>query len=139
MKADGLTLSYLKKSRVRFKALNFYKENGAYSDVVREAQELVELLLKAVLRSIGVEVPKVHDVGRILEKHRDLLPQIINENLDRIKYISKRLRKERELSFYGADDFIPTEEYEEEDASMAIKEAEFIINVVEKAFDEAKK
>lgn len=43
MKADELSLSYLKKAEVRFKALFFYRENGAYSDVVREAQELVEL------------------------------------------------------------------------------------------------
>ena len=136
MKADALTLSYLDKSRVRFKALIFYKDNGAYSDVVREAQELVELLLKAVLRAIGVEVPKVHDVGRALEKHSDALPKIINENLDEIKKISKRLRKERELSFYGADDFIPTEEYDLDDAMMAIKETEFIINIIEKAFKE---
>lgn len=32
MKVDGLTLSYLEKARIRFKALGFYKENHAYSD-----------------------------------------------------------------------------------------------------------
>lgn len=134
MKLDELSASYLKKAKVRFKALSFYKENGAYSDVVREAQELVALLLKAVLRSLGVEVPKIHDVGRTLEKHRQLLPAIPNNSLDDIKRISKRLRKERELSFYGAEDFIPTEEYELADADMAIMEAEFVINVVQEAF-----
>jgi len=70
LKIDELSLSYLKSAQVRFKALFFYKDNKAYSDVVREAQELVELLLKAVLRAIGVEVPKVHDVSRTLERHR---------------------------------------------------------------------
>ncbi|WP_422444753.1 hypothetical protein [Thermoanaerobacterium sp. DL9XJH110] len=55
MKVDGLTLSYLEKARIRFKALGFYKENHAYSDVVREAREMVELLLKAVLRAIGFQ------------------------------------------------------------------------------------
>lgn len=134
MKTDELAASYLKKAKVRFKALTFYKENEAYSDVVREAQELVELLLKAVLRGIGVEVPKIHDVGRTLEKHRQLLPPALNNSLNEIKKISKRLRKERELSFYGAEDFIPTEEYELEDAEMAIKDAEFILNAVEDAF-----
>ncbi|MDH7576980.1 MAG: hypothetical protein QHH75_03955 [Bacillota bacterium] len=29
------------------------------------------------------------------------------------------------MSFYGADDFIPTEEYDQEDAEMAIREADF--------------
>lgn len=48
----------------------------------------------------------------------------MNESLDEVKRISKRLRKERELSFYGAEDFIPTEEYDLEDAQEAIRDAE---------------
>lgn len=135
MKKDALTYSYLKKGQVRFQALNFYKENKAYSDVVREAQELVELLLKAVLRSIGVEAPKTHDVGRVLEKHRHLLPKVLQERLKEIKRISKRLRKERELSFYGAEDFIPTEEYDLEDAELAIKEAGLVLTTVQTALE----
>lgn len=130
---DGLAEAYLKKARVRLQALNFYTEKEAYSDVVREAQELVELLLKAVLRAVGVEVPKIHDVGRTLEKHRQLLPPLFKENLGEVKRISKRLRKERELSFYGAEDFIPTEEYDLEDAQEAIKDAEFIFKLVQSA------
>ena len=134
MKADELTRAYLKKAHVRFKALAFYKENESYSDVVREAQELVELLLKAVLRAVGVEVPKIHDVGRTLEKNRHLLSPVLNTRLDEIKKVSKRLRKERELSFYGAEDFIPTEEYDLEDADMAIKDAELVLQTVQSAF-----
>lgn len=134
MRMDELAAAYLKKAEIRFRALSFYRENKAYSDVVREAQEMVKLLLKAVLRTIGVEVPKVHDVGRTLEKHRDLLPPTFNNSLEEIKKISKRLRKERELSFYGAEDFIPTEEYDLEDADLAIKEAEFVLRVVRDAF-----
>ncbi|MCR4429535.1 MAG: HEPN domain-containing protein [Tepidanaerobacteraceae bacterium] len=135
MKIDALTLAYLEKARIRFKALGFYSENCSYSDVVREAQEMVELLLKAVLRAIGVEVPKIHDVGRILEKHKDSLPALLQQRLEDIKKISKRLRKERELSFYGADDFIPTEEYGPEDAKMAIEDAGFVLKTVEEAFN----
>lgn len=62
MTVDDLTRAYLSKAGLRFEALKFYLDRGGYSDVVREAQELVELLLKAVLRAVGVEVPKVHDV-----------------------------------------------------------------------------
>ncbi|ADL07083.1 nucleotidyltransferase domain-containing protein [Thermosediminibacter oceani] len=35
---------------------------------------------------------------------------------------------------YGAEDFIPTEEYESEDAETAIKDAEFVLKTVEEAF-----
>lgn len=134
MKSDDLTRAYLTKAQVRFKALFFYKEHESYSDVVREAQEMVELLLKAVLRAIGVEVPKIHDVGRTLEKNRDLLPPALNDRLEEIKKISKRLRKERELSFYGAEDFIPTEEYGVEEADLAIRDAEIVLKTIEAAF-----
>lgn len=135
MRIDALTSAYLEKAKVRLKALSFFYEHGAYSDVVRESQEMVELLLKAVLRAIGVEVPKIHDVGRVLEKHRESLPLILQNHLDKIKSISKRLRKERELSFYGAEDFTPTEEYGPEDAEMAIKDAEFVLKTVEESFE----
>jgi HEPN domain-containing protein len=37
---------------------------------------------------------------------------------------SKWLRKERELTFYGDTDFVPTEEYTLEDASRAQAAAE---------------
>jgi len=136
VKKDELTMAYLNKARVRLEALTFYRERGAYSDVVREAQELVELLLKGVLRAIGVEVPKVHDVSRALENNRDLLPTNLVAELDEVKRISKRLRKERELAFYGAEDFVPTQEYDLTDADLAIKEAEFIYKLVSASFQE---
>ena len=81
-----------------------------------------------MLRYVGIEPPKFHDVGGILLEHRDKFPADIKEHLNKIANISKRLRKERELAFYGDIDFIPTEEYSEEDALEAIKEASFIVN-----------
>jgi len=35
----------------------------SFSDVVEEAQEIVELSLKGMLRFVGIEPPKFHDVG----------------------------------------------------------------------------
>lgn len=137
MKNDELTLAYLEKALVRLEALGFYRERKAYSDVVREAQSVVELALKALLRAAGIEVPKVHDVGRTLEDNADLLPPIVRDHMTRIRSISKRLRKERELSFYGAEDFVPTVEYELSDADQAIEEAGFVLEVVQRALADA--
>lgn len=99
MRIDALTSAYLEKAKVRLKALSFFYEHGAYSDVVRESQEMVELLLKAVLRAIGVEVPKIHDVGRVLEKHRESLPLILQNHLDKIKSISNAYARKGNLAF----------------------------------------
>ena len=137
MKSDELSLAYLEKASVRREALGFYRERRAYSDVVREAQNVVELALKALLRAAGIEAPKVHDVGRTLEDNADLLPATIRDHMARIRGISKRLRKERELSFYGAEDFVPTAEYELSDADQAIEEAGFVLEVVQRALADA--
>lgn len=72
-----------------------------------------------MLRAIGVEPPKYHDVGSLLLEHRDRFQTAISNDLERAADISKRLRRERELAFYGDIDFIPTEEYTEEDARRA--------------------
>ena len=50
---DRLALDYLKRAKIRLEVLEVLYEKGDYPDVVREAQEVVELALKAVLRLIG--------------------------------------------------------------------------------------
>lgn len=120
----SLSQSYLLKARVRLKILQVLLEEEAYSDVVREAQEIVELALKGMLRQIGVEPPKWHDVGGFLLAHGDRFPALAPERLQHLAEISTRLRKEREFSFYGDIDFIPTEQYSRKDALRAIDEAQ---------------
>jgi len=120
----SLAQSYLLKARSRLKILQVLLDEGAYSDVVREAQEIVELALKGMLRQVGIEPPKWHDVGSFLLQFGDRFPIFERGRLERLAEISARLRKEREFSFYGDIDFIPTEQYSREDAQRAIDEAQ---------------
>lgn len=122
---ENLTLakSYLQKAEVRLKVLELLVEEEAFSDVVREAQEAVELALKAILRHVGVEPPKQHDVGPLVVDYKDLLPEAVQGEVEDLARISKWLRKEREFSFYGDVDFIPTLEYSRADADKAINDA----------------
>ena len=120
----SLAQSYLLKARSRLKILQVLLDEGAYSDVVREAQEIVELALKGMLRQVGVEPPKWHDVGGFLLQFDHRFPAFERDRLERLAEISARLRKEREFSFYGDIDFIPTEQYSREDAQRAIDEAQ---------------
>lgn len=69
MTNQSLARSYLVKAQKRLKALAVLRDEGAHSDVVREAQELVELALKGTLRAAGIEPPKFHDVGGLLIEH----------------------------------------------------------------------
>lgn len=124
MTNEDLALSYLQKSIVRRKALQIYMDGESYSDVVRESQELVELCLKGVLRRLGIDPPKLHDVGNLILDRGELLSSFGNFDLDFIAKESKWLRKERELAMYGDLDFIPSSEYSKKDAERALAAAE---------------
>ena len=127
MTNQSLARSYLVKAQKRLKALAVLRDEEAHSDVVREAQELVELALKGMLRAVGIEPPKFHDVGSLLLEHDTKFSADVRARLPRAAEISKRLRRERELAFYGDIDFIPTEEYSAMDSRRAYEEATWII------------
>ncbi|HJU03923.1 MAG TPA: HEPN domain-containing protein [Nitrospiraceae bacterium] len=119
MTNESLARSYLRKANDRLKVLDLLIKEGGYSDVVREVQELVELALKGMLRAIGIEPPKLHDVGGMLVQHRDRFEPDVQAVLGILAEISKELRKDREFAFYGDVDFIPTEEYSVEEGKKA--------------------
>ena len=70
-----------KKSLGQAGCLRLLFKKNAYSDVIRESQETVELALKGMLRFVGVEPPKIHDVGGLLIEHKDKFPQDIAKKL----------------------------------------------------------
>jgi len=127
----SLAHSYLIKAQKRLKILVVLMDEAAYSDVVREAQEIVELALKGMLRQVGIEPPKWHDVGQMLEEYRDRFPGQAAAQVERLADISGWLRKEREFAFYGDIDFIPTEEYSQADALRATEDARFVVSVAQ--------
>ncbi len=95
-----LARSYLEEAKKRLRVLDVLMEEEAYSDVVREAQEIVELALKGMLRFIGIEPPKQHDVRGFLIEYRDRLPESVRGTTEELVRISKWLWKERGFAFY---------------------------------------
>ena len=135
MTNDELARSYLYKATKRLRILDLLFEEGDYSDVVREAQEVVELAQKAMLRQVGIDPPRWHDVGGILLENREKFPEAVASQLEELAEISKWLRRERELAFYGEIDFIPTEEYTKEDALKAIEGARKTVKAAEEVIE----
>ncbi len=74
MSNDELAAAYLKKAMLRLEILSAYIEKEGYSDAVREAQEIVELATKAMLRMVGIDPPKWHDVSALVAEHKYALP-----------------------------------------------------------------
>lgn len=53
----------------------------AYADVARDAQEIVELALQGMLRAVGVDPPRWHDVGAVLPEAAHRFPPEVQEVL----------------------------------------------------------
>lgn len=119
MRNRSLAADYVARAQVRLRALEVLFEAESWADVVRESQEIVELALKGLLRSVEVVPPRVHDVSDVLEAERERLPAPILEHLDELVAISKELRRDRELAFYGAEDLTPSGFYDRADGERA--------------------
>ena len=126
----SLVSDYIKRAEDRLDAVSLFYQKESWANVVRESQEIVELCLKAYLRDINIEVPRIHDVSGTLEDNKELLTGAVQKNLKKIVTISKSLRRDREIAFYGTEDLTPSEFYSEEDASLAKEYANFIFQTV---------
>ena len=130
MRNLDLALDYLKRSSVRLKALDVLYEGESWADVVRESQEVVELALKALLRSCGVDAPRVHDLAPVLRAESGRLPKSLAPHLDELADASRQLRRDRELAFCGAEDLTPGDFYTRSDADRAIAAARRVVELV---------
>lgn len=125
MSHGEIAKTYLVKARVRLEALGFCYGREAHSDVVREAQEVVEIALKGILWHIGVEPPKIHDVGRLILEGREELP-------DEVGRLAGEL-----VRVHGDVDLVPTAEYGPDQAKQAIDDARLVIEATARCVDPA--
>lgn len=130
MQNKSLIKDYIIRSQKRLLALKVLLREESWADVIRGSQEIVELALKALLRSCSIEAPRTHDVSGIMEAEKARLPAKVQKDLDRIVSISKDLRRDRELAFYGTEDLTPSEFYSQKDAQKAFNDAEWIVKIV---------
>ena len=128
-----LVWDYIWRASVRLKAIELLYREESWADVVRESQEVVELVIKATLRYIGEDVPRIHDVSGELLKHREKLPVAIREDVESVAEISRTLRRDRELAFYGAEDITPSGFYTRSDALKAKDDASYVVGLVTKS------
>lgn len=132
MKNRSLAADYVIRCHHRLKALDTLYSLESWADVVRQAQEVVELALKGLLRHSGIEVPRIHDVGEILLENKKLVSREIQGELEALASISRRMRRDRELAFYGSEDLTPSQFYKKSDADEARRDAGRVVATVER-------
>lgn len=133
MRNPELAEDYVRRADVRLRALDVLFDAQCWADVVRESQEVVELALKGLLRAHGVAPPRIHDMSAVLEAERERLPREVQPHVERLAAISKDLRRDRELAFYGTEDLTPSSFYAEADAARARDGARFTVGTVKPA------
>lgn len=130
MRGQDLALDYMRRAEIRLRAVDVLFEAESWADVVRESQEIVELTLKALLRTVGIDPPRIHDVSGVLLSERVHLPASLAPEIDSLAEASRQLRRDRELAFYGAEDLTPSGFYSEQDAERARESARRTVELV---------
>jgi len=129
MTADEMARSFLGRAKTVLREAERLYEDEAWNLVVRRCQEAVELALKGLLRTVGAEVPRVHDVSGALRRNLDRLPVAVAAEIDTLVSASRRLREERELAFYGDEETDTEAEalFSRTDADEALQTARHVI------------
>lgn len=130
MKNKSLAFDYIERARKRLSALAALYKEEAWADVVRESQEVVELALKSLIRFHNIEVPRIHDVSEVLDAEKGRFSLQVQKNIPKYMQISRSLRRDRELAFYGSEDLTPREFYKRADADEAKGSAEWIVKTL---------
>ena len=130
MRNQTLAADHVRRAEARLRALDVLYDAGSWADVVRESQEVVELALKGLLRAAGIDPPRVHDVAEVLTAERNRLPAELTGEVDRLADVSRSLRRDRELAFYGAEDLTPSDFYRQADADEARRAARLVVELV---------
>ncbi|MGQ9720278.1 MAG: HEPN domain-containing protein [Candidatus Jordarchaeum sp.] len=138
MRTDKMAADFLQRVKARLTDAGAALKRGDYPDVVRYSQECVELSTKACLRVIGVDYPKVHDVGDILEYYRDSFPEWLRKEISQMREISRDLFQKRGPSVYGIEREGKTasELFTKTDAEEALQNAEKVYSTSQKFFKE---
>jgi len=130
MRNRDLARDYIHRAEVRLGAVDVLFEAESWADVVRESQEIVELALKALLLSSGIDPPRIHDVSDVLVAERKRLPEALMPDMDVLTEASRQLRRDRELAFYGAEDLTPSGFYSRADGEKALASARIAVELV---------
>jgi len=134
MTNEELSQGLFRQAKSRLRTVQEALENEDYPYAVRAAQECVELSLKSLLISVGIDPPKWHDVGAILLQSINRFPSIPKQEIEEMAFISRSLRGDREKSMYG-DDILrlpPEQLYMRYDAKTAKTWAEKIFSACSK-------
>lgn len=101
MRSVDMARDYATRARRCLREAELAFSEGDAAITIRRSQEALELVSKALLRLLGIEYPRTHDVGDVLVDCADRFPEEIKERVDEIAKLSSELAAVRGPAFYG--------------------------------------
>lgn len=97
--------------------------------LVRESQDVVELVRKGALRFVGVEPPKRHDTHHVVEQFIGRFPDEWRQTIGELSGALTQLAQDRAPAFYGkeAEDIPASELFGETEARRAMAVADRLL------------
>jgi len=134
MKTNEMAKDYLFRAKWCLKEAEMALSGENYPMCVRRSQEALELVTKALLRSLAIEYPREHDVGDSLTYIEKKLPNYLNSEIPSLKSFLTELARVRGPAFYGYErEGIPASEaFSNEYASSTFEKVSRIVNLCEK-------
>jgi HEPN domain-containing protein len=115
-------------------------DEGDYALCVRRAQEAIELAIKGLLRLVGIEFPREHDVSDVLVGSAGRFPEPWREVLPELARRMREITPKRGPAMYGleAQGIPASQAFDEEDGRGALADAEFVHSRCATCFEEWK-
>ena len=115
-------------------------DEADYALCVRRAQETIELAIKGLLRLVGIEFPREHDVSAVLLSSADRFPEPWREALPELARRMREITPKRGPAMYGleAQGIPASEAFDEEDGRAALDDAELIYSRCSAYFEDWK-
>ena len=128
MRTVEMAREYVRRAEATLEEARRTFKKGDNPLTVRRSQEAVELSLKAVLRFLGIEYPREHDVrDALLEAAASRpMPEWFKAEIEFMASASSDLARKRGPAFYGDEQAMlpPSSLFAEQDARKALQDAE---------------
>jgi HEPN domain-containing protein len=133
MTSIRLAEAFLDRARTRLKALDALRAEADFSDVVREARDIVDLCIRGMLRVMDIEVSRWREAGEILQENIRRFPPEIVAHEERLMGILKDLAQANEIPPSDEDQtpHPPVDKMNIADADRATAEAEWVLGIAE--------
>ncbi len=114
------------------------KDRGLHHRAIRLSQESLELTLKALLRAVGVEYPKEHEVSEAIEENLEKFPDWFRSHMPHLEEGSVWLSERRGPSMYG-DEIAgkpASQLFTADDSAKAVEYADRGVDLARRLLDE---